>query len=115
MSDDMIDRSEIRRNRPCWYKVNDVKSIAVNDILMIENGCYHILKRFFGHLPCYINLFQLLHESALNTFIGQSLDFQIANNGIEQFSMEKHICISNYKTAHFAFYTPIALPMLLIG
>lgn len=115
MSDDMIDCSQIRRNRTCWYKVDDVKSIAVNDILMIENGCYLILKRFFGHLPCYTNLFQLFHETSMNTFIGQSLDFQIADAGIERFSTEKHITISNYKTAHFAFYAPIALPMMLAG
>ncbi|XP_055309726.1 farnesyl pyrophosphate synthase-like [Sitodiplosis mosellana] len=115
MSDDIIDRSQIRRNRLCWYKLDDVQSIAVNDILMIENGCYFILKRFFSHLSCYTNMFELFHETAMNTFVGQSLDFQIANDGIEHFSMDKHISMSNHKTSHFAFYTPIALPMLLAG
>ncbi|XP_031630990.1 farnesyl pyrophosphate synthase-like [Contarinia nasturtii] len=115
MSDDMIDCSQIRRNKPCWYMLDDVKSVAVNDVFMIENGCYLLLRKFFGHLPCYQSLFELLHETAMNTFIGQSLDYQIGNGNIEQFSIEKHISISNYKTGHFAFYTPIALPMLLAG
>lgn len=115
MSDDIIDGSQIRRNKPCWYILDDVKSIAVNDVFMLENGCYLLLKKFFGHLSCYPSMFQLLHETAMKTFIGQSLDFQIGNGDVTQFSIEKHICISNYKTSHFAFYTPIAMSMLLAG
>lgn len=115
MSDDMIDCSLIRRNKPCWYKVDGVRSVAVNDLLMIENACYLILKRFFSHLPCYANMIHLFHSTAMNTFIGQSLDYQISNDGVTQFTMEKHICMSNYKTSHFAFYAPIALPMMLAG
>lgn len=95
--------------------LDDVQSIAVNDIQMIENGCYFLLKRFFSHLPCYTKMFELFHETAMNTFVGQSFDFQIASAGIERFSMDKHISMSNYKTSHFAFYTPIALPLLLAG
>lgn len=111
-----MDCSEIRRGKPCWYKVSDVKSIAVNDILMIENGCYHLLKRFFGHLPCYVNLIELMHKTSLATFIGQSLDFQLSNTAdVTQFTMKKHRCMTDCKTSHFAFYTPIALPMILAG
>lgn len=115
MSDDIVDRSEIRRGKPCWYKLNDVQSSAINDILMIENGCYLLLKRSFGHLPCYPSLFELFHETALTTFIGQSVDFQIAQTGVTQFTMDKHISMSNYKTSHSAFYAPVALPMILAG
>lgn len=115
MSDDIIDNSDIRRDKPCWYRLNDVQSIAINDILMIENGCYYILKRAFGHLPCYPNMFELLHKTAMNTFIGQSLDLHMSKADVIEFSMEKHRCISNYKTSFFAFYTPIALPIILAG
>lgn len=115
MSDDMVDRSVIRRNKPCWHKLEEVQSAAVNDILMIENASYLILKRHFGHLPCYGDMIHLFHRTAMNTFIGQSLDYQIELDGVTEFTMMKHICISNYKTSHFAFYTPIALPMMLTG
>lgn len=115
MSDDMVDCSQIRRSKPCWHKLEGVQSVAVNDILMIENACYITLKRFFGHLPCYTSMFQLLHKTAMNTFIGQSLDFQLSRDGVKRFSMKRHICMSNYKTSHFAFYTPIAMPLLLAG
>lgn len=112
----MIDLSDIRRDKLCWYKVSDVQSVAVNDVLMIENGCYHLLKRFFGHLPCYVELFELLHQSAQTTFIGQSLDFQLSNAcDVTQFTMKKHKCMSDCKTSYFAFYTPVALSMILAG
>lgn len=115
-SDDIIDRSEIRRGKPCWHKVDDVKSVAFNDILMIENGCYHLLKRYFGHLPSYVSIVELMQNTALTTFIGQSLDAQMSNNAaVPQFTMKKHRCMADCKTSHFAFYTPIALPMILAG
>lgn len=115
MSDDILDQSEVRRGKPCWYKVEEVASNAVNDILLLENGCYWLLKRFFGHLPCYPSLFEMFHEAAFQTFIGQTMDFQIAQAGVTQFTMDKHILMSYHKTSHAAFYAPIALPMILAG
>lgn len=115
ITDDMVDCSEIRRNKACWYKVDDVKSLAVNDAVMIENCLYYLLKKHFGHLKCYPNLFELFHESTMATMIGQSLDFHSAKNGVDHFTMTLHRTISDHKTAHFAFYAPIALPMLLAG
>lgn len=115
MSDDIVDCSQIRRNQPCWYKLEDVNTVAINDILMIENACYQLLKKSFGHLPCYPILFELFHETATYTFIGQSHDFQLAKAGIETFTMNEHKSMSDYKTSHSAFYAPIALPMILAG
>ncbi|XP_031621837.1 farnesyl pyrophosphate synthase-like [Contarinia nasturtii] len=115
MADDIIDCSKIRHNKPCWHTLNNVKSIAVNDVLMIENGCYLLLKEFFGHFSCYPRMFELFQESTMNAYIGQSLDFQIGNGDIAQFSNEKYICITNYKTAALLLYVPIALPMIFAG
>lgn len=115
-ADDIIDCSDIRRDKPCWYKLPNVESVAVNDILMMESGCYKLLKRYFGHLPCYVDLFEMLHSTAFTTFIGQSLDFQESNAcDVTQFTMSKHKCMTDCKTSHSAFYAPIALPMILAG
>lgn len=111
----MVDRSTVRRNKPCWYMVEDVQTVAVNDSLLIENACYHLLKLSFGHLPCYARMVDMFHETAMTTFIGQSADFLIAKTGITEFTMEKHVTMSNYKTSHTAFYAPVALPMILAG
>lgn len=115
MSDDILDQSEMRRGKPCWYKVKEVASNAVNDILLLENGCYWLLKRFFGHLHCYPKLFEMFHEAGFQTFIGQTMDFQMAQAGVTQFTMDNYILMSYHKTSHAAFYAPIALPMILAG
>lgn len=115
MTDDMIDCSDIRRNKLCWHKLDNVQSVAVNDSLMIENSLYILLKQYFSHLSCYIDLFELFHETTMMTTIGQSMDFQISRNGVLEFTMDRHRCISDHKTSHFAFYTPIASSMLLAG
>lgn len=115
MADDMIDCSKIRRNKPCWHRLANVKSVAVNDSMMIENALYVLLKKHFSHLSCYVDLFELLHETTMMTTIGQSMDFLISREGVSQFTMDKHKCITDHKTSHFAFYTPLAASMLLAG
>lgn len=115
MADDIIDCSEMRRNKLCWYKVKNVESIAINDVMMIENSVYFILKKHFSHLPCYMNFVELFHETTLTTTIGQSLDFQVASHGVTAFKMNLHKSLSDYKTSHFGFYFPLALAILLNG
>lgn len=116
MSDDIIDGSEIRYGKPCWHTVDGVKMIATNDILMIENACFQLLKRHFDHLPCYVNMVELLHETELTTFIGLTHDFQMSSNeDVNQFNNTKYRRMADYKVSHSAVYTPIALPMMIAG
>lgn len=105
----------MRHGKPCWYKVDDVKWIATNDILCFENGCYQLLKRHFNHLPCYVNMVELMHESELSACIGQSLDSQMSNNDVTQFTLKKYRCLTDYKTSLFTVYMPLALSMMLTG
>lgn len=113
--DDIMDGSQTRRGQPCWYKLDDVKFIAVNDSLMIENCIYYILKKYFSHLPSYVKLMELFHETMLITTIGQSLDLQTANCDISCFTMDRYKAIVDHKTAYYTFYLPIALGMHLAG
>lgn len=47
MSDDMLDNAEKRRSKICWYRHEDAgQSLAINDIMMVQNACYLVLKRF---------------------------------------------------------------------
>lgn len=60
--DDIMDKSETRRGQPCWYKIEEVGMISINDALMIENGIYHILKKYFSEKDYYLKLIELFHE-----------------------------------------------------
>lgn len=113
--DDIVDGSEIRRGKPCWHKLKDVGSIAVNDIMLFSNGAHLILKRYFGHLPCYLNMMNLLHEITMISYMGESLDILLMKEDVKHFTMEKYRCAAACKTAYFVFYTQIAFPMLFCG
>lgn len=60
--DDVMDGSTTRRGQPCWHRMDGVGLIAINDALMIENGIYHILKKYFSHTEYYTKLVDLFRE-----------------------------------------------------
>lgn len=113
--DDIMDSSETRRGLACWYRVEDVKMTAINDASMIENCIYYLLRKHFSHLPCYVKLMELFHETMLITTIGQSMDLQTANRDVTCFTMDRYKSIVDHKTAYYTFYLPVALAMHLAG
>lgn len=65
--DDLMDKAELRRGRPCWYLVNDNGSIAINDGILLENGLYVILKKYFHNQPYYLQVLEMFRDvSTLN-------------------------------------------------
>ncbi|KAM7344347.1 farnesyl pyrophosphate synthase isoform 2-T2 [Cochliomyia hominivorax] len=115
ISDDVMDNSTTRRGQRCWHMVEDVGFIAINDFLMIESAIYILLKKYFSHMDCYIDLLQLFHEITFITTCGQSLDLLNANKSVTTFNMDKYNAIVANKTAYYSFYLPFALAMHLAG
>jgi hypothetical protein len=58
----MMDASITRRSQPCWYKVDGVGNIAINDAFLLEGAIYHLLKSHFRQESYYVNLLELFHE-----------------------------------------------------
>lgn len=110
-----MDNSSTRRGQPCWHKLEDVGLIALNDSLMIESAIYILLKKYFSHMRCYIELMELFHEITFITICGQSLDLLNANKDVTSFSMDNYNTIVANKTAYYTFYLPFALAMHLAG
>ena len=115
ITDDIMDGSFTRRGQPCWYKLEDVGLIALNDSLMIENSIYHILKKHFGGTSYYVNLLELFHEIIFITSVGQSMDVNTANKDVVSFTMDKYEAIVANKTSYYTFYLPFALAMHMAG
>lgn len=115
INDDINDDSEIRRGKICWHKVKGMEKIAINDMLMLENGCYLIIKRFFGHLPCYAGMMQTITETFMTSLMGHSLELQFNKMGLDHFTLENYNYIALMKGVHYQFYMPAALAMLLAG
>jgi farnesyl diphosphate synthase len=118
VSDDIMDTSITRRGQPCWYRVEEVGMIAINDSFMLEGAIYRLLKVHFRAQPYYADLLDLFHETTYQTEMGQLIDLITAPEDrvdLSKFSLERHHLIVVYKTAYYSFYLPVALAMLVSG
>ncbi|CAG8753833.1 14887_t:CDS:2 [Dentiscutata erythropus] len=92
VADDIMDASITRRGNPCWYKMEGVGTIAINDSFILESSIYFFLKKYFRQEPYYVDLLELFHEVTLDTELGQLIDLITApedNVDLNRFSMEK--------------------------
>ncbi|KAK5647755.1 hypothetical protein RI129_002647 [Pyrocoelia pectoralis] len=118
INDDIMDSAETRRGAPCWYLVEGVGMQAINDALLVENGLYVLLKKYFFDHHCYVPAMELFHETVMKTAMGQTLDVLSIQNGkpqFDSFTMNKYNSIVKYKTAYYSFQLPVALAMYLAG
>ncbi|KAF9172027.1 Farnesyl pyrophosphate synthetase [Mortierella sp. AD011] len=118
VSDDIMDDSKTRRGQPCWFRVEGVGNIAINDAFILESAIYFFLKKHFRKDSYYVDLLELFHETTYQTELGQLLDLITApedNVDLNKFSIQKHSFIVIYKTAYYSFYLPVALAMHMAG
>lgn len=118
VADDMMDQSKTRRGQPCWYLVEGVGNIAINDSFMLEGAIYMLLKKYFRQDSYYADLLDLFHEVTFQTELGQLLDLVTADEehvDLDKFSLAKHSFIVIFKTAYYSFYLPVALAMFMCG
>lgn len=118
VADDMMDASITRRGHPCWYRLEGIGNIAINDAFMLEAAIYFMLKKHFKGQPYYGYLLELFHDVTFQTELGQLIDLITAPEDsvdLSKFSLKKHHLIVVYKTAFYSFYLPVALAMRMCG
>ena len=57
-----MDASITRRGQPCWYRVNGVGMMAINDALILEGAIFQMLRKHFMKEPFYVDLIDLMYE-----------------------------------------------------
>lgn len=119
VADDIIDGSQMRRGKPCWYLNDNLGPSAFNDAILMEAGIYKLLHKHFRDVPYYGDMLDLFHEMTLKTALGQALDLLSCPAGqrpiLKKFTMERYNAIIKYKTSFYSFYLPIALSMYMAG
>mmetsp|Transcript_104076 Transcript_104076/g.204131 ORF Transcript_104076/g.204131 Transcript_104076/m.204131 type:complete len:494 (-) Transcript_104076:72-1553(-) len=119
VADDLMDDSVTRRGQPCWFRLPEVKTIAVNDSFILESFVYKILKKYFGQEVYYYQLVDLFLETTRQTEFGQLLDLTSQKLGepidLSRFTIERYTAIVKYKTAFYSFYLPVACGMIIAG
>ena len=56
VADDIMDGSETRRDKVCWYKKDNIGMMAFNDAIILETCIYSILNRHFKHHKYYTTI-----------------------------------------------------------
>ena len=119
VADDVMDASVTRRGQPCWFRLPEVKLIAINDSFILESCVFKILKRYFGGEAYYPELVDLFIEVTRQTELGQLLDLtsqpQDGVIDLTRFTQARYSSIVKYKTAFYSFYLPVALSMIVAG
>lgn len=118
--DDIMDNSQTRRGRPCWYRQNELGLAAINDGILLESGIYQLLRKYFRDQPYYRQVVEIFHDVTLKTSMGQSLDLLTSRGGdgnsvYDKFTMDRYNAIVKYKTAYYSFHLPVALAMYMAG
>ena len=89
IADDVMDQSDTRRNKPCWYK--QVGLSAMNDSILLESLVFLLLKEYFQNRPggTYVQLFSLFREIIFKTSLGQALDMEGESFDLLKMSFER--------------------------
>ncbi|XP_077272957.1 farnesyl pyrophosphate synthase-like isoform X3 [Temnothorax americanus] len=118
--DDIMDRSLVRRGKPCWYRCNNIGAAAINDGLLIENATFYIIRKYFKEKDYYyINILETFHDVIFKTLMGQCLDMLSTNFGkkpdLDLFTMDRYKYIIEGKTAYCTCILPVTAAMHLAG
>ncbi|PAA78148.1 hypothetical protein BOX15_Mlig023799g1 [Macrostomum lignano] len=108
--DDIMDGSQTRRGRPCWFRNDGVGLMAVNDGIFLDQALYALLSSAYSEHPQYSQLMDLFHSVTLTTCIGQALDMSLGVSGLTWSAYREMVC---RKTAHYSFHLPVAAALLL--
>jgi len=116
VADDIMDHSETRRGRPCWYKVDNLGPAAFNDAILLETSIYVLLSKYFRNKDYYVDLLEIFHDATNKTTFGQSIDTRTGlQRRMEGYTMELYSAIVKYKTSFYSFVLPVHLAMAMAG
>tara|TARA_B110000046_G_scaffold117900_1_gene124712 strand:+ start:1847 stop:3607 length:1761 start_codon:yes stop_codon:yes gene_type:complete len=110
--DDIMDHSETRRGKPCWYRVVG-NAHAINDGVMLYSIAYRLLEHHLRDRPRTLQ--KALRETVdtvMQSCLGQHIDV-VSENDMDVVSEERYGAIVQCKTAMYTFYHPLALAILL--
>lgn len=92
VADDIMDASKTRRGQSCWYKLEKVGLVAINDSFLLESMIYKVIKKHFKGKAYYVDLLELFHEVTYQTELGQLMDLITAPEehvDLSRFTIEK--------------------------
>ncbi|CAI2298009.1 unnamed protein product [Caenorhabditis sp. 36 PRJEB53466] len=112
IADDIMDGSEMRRGKPCWYRREGVGMSAINDAFIMDSFVEDVLRI---SLPGHVNVDRLCEayrRSKQKTLIGQVLDTSSVHQ-IRSFTWDRYELMVENKTSHYTVYHPLQMALLI--
>ncbi|XP_071562441.1 farnesyl pyrophosphate synthase-like isoform X2 [Temnothorax nylanderi] len=117
--DDIIDRSLVRRGKPCWYRYSDIGEAAANDGVFLESAIYYIIRKHFNGRECYVDLLDVFQDIIFKTTMGECLELCSTNFGkkpdLDLFTMDRYNSIVECKASYYTCILPVTAAMYLAG
>ncbi|XP_021606279.1 farnesyl pyrophosphate synthase isoform X2 [Manihot esculenta] len=116
--DDIMDNSQTRRGKPCWFRLPKVGFIAINDGILLFNHVHRILKMYFREKPYYVDLLELFGEVEFQSVSGEMIDLITTHTGakdLSNYSLSLYHRIVEYKGAYYSIYLPVACALVMAG
>ena len=109
IADDLMDQSQTRRGKECWYLHKGVGDQAVNDALILENMALILLDRVKSYLPLKVvmELITAVRNINTSTTMGQTYDYLAKTKDFTTYKT-----IVDNKTSYYSVHLPIILGMI---
>ncbi|RNE99590.1 farnesyl pyrophosphate synthase [Trypanosoma rangeli] len=130
VEDDIMDNSQMRRGKPCWYCFPGVTvQSAINDGLILKAWTQTMAFHYFADRPFLKDLLYLFQRTDYATSIGQfydvtsmcdskKLDPEVAQprtTDFAEFTLSNYKRVVKYKTAFYTYLLPLVMGLFVSG
>ncbi|CAG9537029.1 unnamed protein product [Cercopithifilaria johnstoni] len=107
IEDDVMDEGINRRGKPCWHRLEGIGINGINDGLLLDCMVSYILRS--NRVPAAVR--DAFDEARRVTVLGQILDGD--TKGVEDCTWQRYWTITQHKTSHYTYFTPLQIAALL--
>ena len=113
----MLDESETRRGKPCWYLTEEGEKSCIYDAVLVKETINDTLKKYFKESHIYQFLDDAIFRTSFELYIGHKMELETVirgKNSIEFFTPDRYRIMTKYKTSPIVRLS-IELGMYLAG
>ena len=110
VADDFMDRTPLRRGKPCWYIKDDNSYASVSDSYFLENLVYCIIDHYMPNYPVETirEIKHLFHFTTMKTAFGQFIDMTPKEPTLDNWNLT----VVN-KTSYYSIWMPFVAGLCL--
>ncbi|GAB0098090.1 hypothetical protein DMENIID0001_137870 [Sergentomyia squamirostris] len=114
MLDDLMDKSKVRREKPCWYLLPENQNTAANDAWIMQYTVHYLMIKYFRDHKEFPLIMDMYNYTMFQTSFGQWMDVKWDHEiGIENLTMDRFDVIADNICVYIAGVYPLLLGMVL--